>query len=126
MKQQLDAVHALGESVRVGGQRKGSATGSPILSLSFLCASHIADIVMCNGLTIVQSSSSQSALPVFKELVSGSKDRILLFSFLYPPELFTSEQNNLTVIDWTDRIKGYSDEPLDLLENIPTGKPRVV
>jgi elongator complex protein 5 len=77
---------------------------------------------MSNSLTIVQSASSQSALPVFRELVSSSKDRTLLFSFLYPPELFAAERDNLTVIDWTDRIPGYSDEPLDLLGNIPTGE----
>lgn len=75
---------------------------------------------MNDGLTIVQSSSSQSALPVLRELISSSKDRILFFSFLYPPELFAVKQDNLTVFDWTDRIPGYSDEPLDLLDHIPT------
>ena len=78
---------------------------------------------MSNSLTIVQSSSSQSALPAFRELTDRSKGRILFFSFLYPPQLFITNQNNLTVIDKTDRIPGYLDEPLDLLENIPTGKP---
>lgn len=78
---------------------------------------------MKNCLTIVQSSPSQSALPVFRELMSSPKGRIILFSFFYPPDLFTSKQNNLTVFDWTDRIAGYSGEPLDLMENIPTGKP---
>lgn len=77
---------------------------------------------MSNGLTIVQSSSSQSALPVFMELVSSSKHGTLFFSFLYPPELFTAKRDNLTVFDWTDRIPGYSDEPLELLKNIPSGK----
>ena len=81
---------------------------------------------MTNSLTIVQSSSSQSALPVFRGLVNNSKGRILFFSFLYPPGLFTREQDNLTVFDWTDRIPGYSDEPLALLENIPIGKLCVV
>ena len=82
-------------------------------------------VIMNNGLTIVQSSSSQSALPVLKELISSSKDRILFFSFLYPPELFAVKQDNLTVFDWTDRIPGYSDGPLDLLDHIPTGKSPV-
>ena len=77
---------------------------------------------MSNGLTIVQSSSSQSALPVVRELVNSSKRRILFFSFLYPPELFTTKQDDLTVFDWTDRIPGYSNEPLELLEKIPSGK----
>ncbi|KAF9654370.1 hypothetical protein BDM02DRAFT_79735 [Thelephora ganbajun] len=82
---------------------------------------------MSDGLTIVQSSSSQSALPVVRELVNSLKNRILFFSFLYPSELFTAEQDNLTVFDWTDRIPGYSNEPLDLLENIPSGdKPTTV
>ena len=76
---------------------------------------------MSNSLTIVQSSSSQSALPVFRELISSSKDRILVFSLLYPPELFATKQDNLTVFDWTDRIPGYSDEPPNLLGGIPTG-----
>jgi len=77
---------------------------------------------MSGSLIIVQSSSSQSALPVVRELVSSSKHITLFFSFLYPPELFTARQDNLTVFDWTDRIPGYSDEPLELLENIPSGK----
>ena len=81
---------------------------------------------MSSGLIIVQSSSSQSALPVVRELVSSSKHRTMLFSFLYPPELFTAKQDNLTVFDWTDRIPRYSDEPLKLLENIPSGKQCVV
>ena len=77
---------------------------------------------MSNGLIIVQSSSSQSALTAVRELVNSSRHRTLLFSFLYPPELFAAKQDNLTVFDWTDRIPGYSDEPLELLENIPSGK----
>jgi hypothetical protein len=81
---------------------------------------------MSNGLTIVQSSSSQSALPMVRELVSSSKDRILLFSFLYPPELFITKQENLTVFDWTNRIPGYSDEPSNILEHIPSGELCVV
>lgn len=83
-------------------------------------------ITMSSGLTIVQSSASQSALPVVREFVSNSKDKILLFSFLYPPELFAARQGNLTVFDWTDRIPGYSDKPLDLLENIPSSKSSVL
>ena len=81
---------------------------------------------MSSSLIIVQSSPSQSALPVVRELVGSSKHRILFFSFFYPPELFTAKQDNLTVFDWTDRIPGYSDEPLELLENIPPGKQCVV
>ncbi|KAF9786941.1 hypothetical protein BJ322DRAFT_1052833 [Thelephora terrestris] len=76
---------------------------------------------MSNGLTIVQSSASQSALPVFRELISSSKDRILFFAFLYPSELLVGKQDNLTVFDWTDRIPGYSDEQPDLLDSIPAG-----
>lgn len=107
---------------------ESSATASPrhwisISARSFL--KQIVGITMSNSLTIIQSSSSQSALPVFRELMSSSKDRFLLFSFLYPPELFTPNQNDLTVFDWTDRIAGYSDKPVDLLENLPTGKPCV-
>lgn len=81
---------------------------------------------MSNGLTIVKSSSSQSALPVFEEAVRSSRGRVILFSFLYPPDVFTAEQDNLAVIDWTDRIPGYSDEPFDLLTNIPSGEQRMV
>ena len=77
---------------------------------------------MSNGLTVVQSSSSQSALPMVRELVNSSKRRILFFSFLYPPELFTTKQDDLMVFDRTDRIPGYSNEPLELLEKIPSGK----
>ena len=81
---------------------------------------------MNDNLTIVRSSSSQSALPVFRELVSNSRDRVVFFSFLYPPEVLIAKQDNLTVFDWTDRIPGYSDKPLDLLENILFGKSCVV
>ena len=81
---------------------------------------------MSDNLTIVRSSSSQSALPVFRELVSNSKNRILVFCLLYPPEVFIAKQDNLTVFDWTDRIPGYSDKPLNLLENIPAGKSCMV
>ena len=81
---------------------------------------------MSDSLTIVRSSSSQSSLPVFKELVSSSRDRIIFFSFLYPPEALAVKHDNLTVFDWTDRIPGYSDDTLDLLENVPSGKPCVV
>ena len=83
-------------------------------------------ILMNDSLTIVRSSPSQSALPVFRELVNSSKDRIILFSFLYPPEVFIAKQDNLTVFDWTDRIPGYADKPVDLLENAPSGKPCAV
>ena len=79
-------------------------------------------ILMNDSLIIVRSSSSQSALPVFRELVSSSKGRTVLFSFLYPPEALAAKQDNLTVLDWTDRIPGYSDEPLNLLENVPSGE----
>jgi len=81
---------------------------------------------MSDNLTIVRSSSSQSALPVFRELVSSSKERVILFSFLYPPEVLAVKQDNLTVFDWTDRVPGYSDEPLALLENVPSGESCVV
>jgi len=81
---------------------------------------------MSDSLTIVRSSPSQSALPVFKELVSSSGDRIMLFSLLYPPEVLAIEHDNLTVFDWTGRIPGYSDEPLDFLENVPSGEPCAV
>ena len=77
---------------------------------------------MSDSLTIVRSSSSQSALPVFKVLVSSSRDRITFFSFLYPPEVVAVKRDNLTVFDWTDKIPGYSDVPLNLLENVPSGE----
>ena len=50
----------------------------------------------------------------------------MLFSLLYPPEVLAIEHDNLTVFDWTGRIPGYSDEPLDFLENVPSGEPCAV
>ena len=78
--------------------------------------------MLSDGLAIVRSSASQSALPVFRELVRSSRDRTILFSFLYPPGVLAAEQGNLTVFDWTDRIPGYSDKPVDLLGNVPSGE----
>lgn len=75
-------------------------------------------------LILVQSSASQTCLPVLRNLIQPAKrpGQTLLFCFLYPPTSLIADQPNvsngsLTVFDYTARIPGY-DETRDSCNEI--------
>jgi elongator complex protein 5 len=75
-------------------------------------------------LILVQSSTSQTCLPVLYSLIQPAKRpaRTLLFCFLYPPTSLIADRPNtssdsLKVFDYTGRIPGY-DETHDSRDEI--------
>ncbi|KAF8843963.1 hypothetical protein BDN67DRAFT_895796 [Paxillus ammoniavirescens] len=90
-------------------------------------------------LVIVQSSASQTCLPVLRRLIRPAKlpTQTLLFCFLYPPASLikgwpdTSDES-LKVFDYTERIPTYSvshdsrDEVLAAVSSAPLGSLNVI
>lgn len=75
-------------------------------------------------LIIVQSSTSQTCLPVLCSLIQPAKRPIqtLLFCFLYPPTSLiphwpNTSNDSLKVFDYTERVPGY-DETHDSRDEI--------
>lgn len=72
-------------------------------------------------LILVQSSTSQTCLPVLRSLIQPAKPpaQTLLFCFLYPPpSLITDSPNGPPkVFDYTERVPGY-DEVHDSCDEI--------
>lgn len=76
-------------------------------------------------LILLQSSTSQTCLPVLRSLIQPARcpAQTLLFSFLYPPtSLIAADQldtsnGSLKVFDYTERVPGY-DETLDPRDEI--------
>jgi len=67
-------------------------------------------------LILVQSSASQTCLPVLRNLIQPAKcpAQALLFCFLYPPTSLIADWPNvsngsLKVFDYTERIPGYDE-----------------
>ncbi|KAI6005339.1 hypothetical protein F5J12DRAFT_836228 [Pisolithus orientalis] len=92
-----------------------------------------------NGLVILQSSVSQTCLPILRQVLKPTRlppPQTLLFSFLYPPSSLigslASDASLISVFDYTERIPGYdtwTDSQQDILNAIkaaPPGSLRVV
>ncbi|KAF9229337.1 hypothetical protein BS17DRAFT_17578 [Gyrodon lividus] len=90
-------------------------------------------------LVVVQSSASQTCLPVLRRLIQPAKlpKQTLLFCYLYPPvSLIKSWPNasdeSLKVFDYTERIPGYNvshdsrDEILAAVGSAPLGPLNVI
>ncbi|KAH7883639.1 hypothetical protein F5I97DRAFT_1560138 [Phlebopus sp. FC_14] len=92
-------------------------------------------------LVVLQSSVSQTCLPVLRRFIQPTNppSRTFLFCFLYPPSALTRDwsdtsdvHGSLQVFDWTERIPGYtvaSDPREDVLTAVgsaPAGSIHVV
>ncbi|KIJ68390.1 hypothetical protein HYDPIDRAFT_106584 [Hydnomerulius pinastri MD-312] len=90
-------------------------------------------------LVILQSSASQTCLPVLRRLILPTKppSQILLFCFLYPPPSLIRDWPNVSdespkVFDYTERIPGYDawsdscDEILAVVGAAPPGSLNVI
>ncbi|KAI6007386.1 hypothetical protein EDD15DRAFT_2525536 [Pisolithus albus] len=85
-----------------------------------------------SDLVILQSSVSQTCLPILRQILKPAQrpSRTLLFSFLYPPsslvENLTSDTSLISIFDYTERIPGYdtwTDSRQDTLEAIRSAPP---
>lgn len=75
-------------------------------------------------LILVQSSASQTCLPVLRRLIQPARRpaQTLLFCFLYPPTFLIEDRpgtsnGSLKVFDYTERVPGY-DESHDSRDEI--------
>ncbi|KAI0793457.1 hypothetical protein C8Q75DRAFT_750243 [Abortiporus biennis] len=65
---------------------------------------------------VLQSSSSQSCLPILSAIVQHARENqkrnVLLVSFLYPPQALHlgTSSDRVQVLDWTDRIPDYYED----------------
>ncbi|KAJ3520894.1 hypothetical protein NM688_g9093 [Phlebia brevispora] len=59
---------------------------------------------------LLQSSLAQSCIPVLRSIISESKTRVILFTFLHHPSFLLDPQKcaHVQVLDLTDRVPGYS------------------
>ncbi|KAI6162217.1 hypothetical protein EDD17DRAFT_1580592 [Pisolithus thermaeus] len=85
-----------------------------------------------SGLVILQSSVSQTCLPILHQILKPAKrpSQTLLFSFLYPPSLLiessTSDASPISIFDYTERIPGYdtwTDSRQDILNTVKSAPP---
>ncbi|OCH96460.1 hypothetical protein OBBRIDRAFT_4193 [Obba rivulosa] len=75
---------------------------------------------------LLQSSLAQSCLPLIRELVrqsrSGAPGTILLVCLLHPPSALADpsdlQSEHVQVLDWTDRVPGYTTEYSDPREEV--------
>ncbi|KAI0662772.1 hypothetical protein C8Q70DRAFT_1043127 [Cubamyces menziesii] len=114
-----------------------------------LLSSAIAHPARNQPLLVLQSSSSQSCLPVFRDIVKKTidraRERTVLFCLLYPPSSFLdshaarAQADNLLVVDRTVHVPGYEDDIedsesgpslgdaiLDKVRSVPAGPLNVV
>lgn len=76
---------------------------------------------------VLESSASQSSLPILRAVLSQTQTRIVLCNLLYPLKFLVDDINNesLQVIDWSEDIAGYKDVDSDFsqraLSAIKTG-----
>ncbi|KAI6047611.1 hypothetical protein EDC04DRAFT_2556295 [Pisolithus marmoratus] len=85
-----------------------------------------------SGLVVLQSSVSQTCLPILRQILKPARppSRTLLFSFLYPPSLLVgslaSDASLISIFDYTERIPGYdawTDSRQDILNAIRSAPP---
>ncbi|KAL0580399.1 hypothetical protein V5O48_001644 [Marasmius crinis-equi] len=75
-------------------------------------------------LILLQSSFSQSSIPILRHLLSkkSSSSRILLFCFLYPPACLVddveAQSGKLVVHDFLDLVPGYHEQDGDSFKRI--------
>ncbi|KAF8445989.1 hypothetical protein L210DRAFT_3392180 [Boletus edulis BED1] len=88
-------------------------------------------------LILLQSSASQTCLPVLRNLIQPAGVHTLLFCLLYPPTSLVANWPNtsngsLKVFDYTERVLGYSethdsrDEILATVRSAPPGSLHVI
>ena len=72
------------------------------------------------SLLLFQSSSAQSALPLFRHAVQTvNAPSILLVCLLYhPSKLVPTPADAVTILDWTRRVPGYHDGEIGVAEGL--------